>query len=138
MHLNFRAGYQFVLYLALWIGLAAAGATRLTRSDFMLRIGCIYFYQRGRFACSVSRLYNQVTLYSRCVPIYGKYRLLSNGHLRIFSFTFSVHWSASRVSNQAKQPRYTTFLRAIVSFLLILNLRNKLKLFCLEISALEI
>ena len=33
---------QFVLCLALWTGLA--GATRLTRSDFMLHIGSIYFY----------------------------------------------------------------------------------------------
>ena len=52
VHMNFRAGSpfrsQFVLYLALWTGLA--GATRLTRSDFMLHIGWIYFYQRGRFA----------------------------------------------------------------------------------------
>jgi len=41
VHLNFRAGSTFpvpvVLYLALWTGLA--GATRLTRSDFMLHIG---------------------------------------------------------------------------------------------------
>ena len=35
VHLNFRS--QFVLYLALWIGLA--GATRLTRIDIMLLIG---------------------------------------------------------------------------------------------------
>ena len=33
---------QFVLYLALWAGLVFA--TRLTRSDFMLHIGWIYFY----------------------------------------------------------------------------------------------
>ena len=41
VQLNFRAGStfpsQFVLYLALWTGLA--GATRLTRSDFMLQKG---------------------------------------------------------------------------------------------------
>ena len=42
VHLNFRAGStpfwsQFVLYLALWTGLA--GATRLTLSDIMLHIG---------------------------------------------------------------------------------------------------
>ena len=52
VHLNFRAGstfpVQFVLHLALWTGLA--GATRLTRSDFMLHKGWISFYQRGRFA----------------------------------------------------------------------------------------
>ena len=33
---------QFVLYLALWTGLT--GATRLTRSDFMLHLGWIHFY----------------------------------------------------------------------------------------------
>ena len=41
---------QFVLYLPLWTGLACA--TRLTRSDVMLYIGWIYFYQRVRGACS--------------------------------------------------------------------------------------
>ena len=46
-HLNFRAGSTFPVpvVLALWTGLA--GKTRLTRSDFMLHIGWIYFYQRG-------------------------------------------------------------------------------------------
>ena len=57
VHLNFWAGStfrsQFVLYLALWTGIP--GATRLTHSNFMLYIGWIYFYQRGRFACSVQR-----------------------------------------------------------------------------------
>ena len=38
---------QFVLYLTLWTGLA--GATRLTQSGFMLYIGWIYFYQRGKY-----------------------------------------------------------------------------------------
>ena len=41
VHLNFQAGSTFPVpvytYLALWTGLA--GATRLTRSDFMLYIG---------------------------------------------------------------------------------------------------
>ena len=49
VHLNFRPfRFKFVLYKALWTELA--GATRLTRSDFMLHIW-IYFYWRGRGAC---------------------------------------------------------------------------------------
>ena len=62
VHLNFRAGStfpSFVFYLALWTGLA--GATRLTRSDFMLHIGWIYFYQRGRFACAIMKLWTLQT-----------------------------------------------------------------------------
>ena len=34
-----------------------AGATRLTRSDFMLHAGWIYFYQRGRFAWTQTKIY---------------------------------------------------------------------------------
>ena len=46
---------QFVLYLGLWTGLA--GATRLTRSDFKLHIGWIYFYLRGRGAWGLTLLH---------------------------------------------------------------------------------
>ena len=53
VNLNFRSPgqpfrSQFVLYLALWTGLACA--TRLSRSTFMLHIDWIYFYYRGRFS----------------------------------------------------------------------------------------
>ena len=39
---------QFVLYLALWTWIAVV--PRLTRSDFILHIGRIYFYERDRGA----------------------------------------------------------------------------------------
>ena len=47
VHLNFRAGSAFPVPVCTvpssrWTRLA--GATRLTRSDFMLHIGRIYFY----------------------------------------------------------------------------------------------
>ena len=50
----------FVLYLDLWTGLA--DATRLMRSDFMLQIGWIYFYQRGTGAWGARRVHGSVNI----------------------------------------------------------------------------
>ena len=45
---NLSVPSLYCTYLALWTGLG--GATKLTRSDFMLHIGWIYFYLRGKGA----------------------------------------------------------------------------------------